>query len=48
MLGMFLWVKLVMSALESLYSEMDIRDAIDILPQEIKALYGYATPMQLY
>lgn len=40
--GMFLWVKLVMSALKSLYSEMDIRDAIETLPQEIKALYFFS------
>ena len=37
---MFLWVKLVMSTLEDLYYESDLRDAIDNIPEDMEGLYA--------
>ena len=36
---MFLWVRLVMSLLEDICYENDLREAIETLPRELEPLY---------
>ena len=41
---MFLWVKLVLSTFEESYTEKDLREAIETLPEDLETLYENFLP----
>ena len=45
-LGMFLWVRLVLSTLEDIFCEQDVREAVATLPQGLEAMYVLGTSFE--
>ena len=41
---MFLWVRLVLSTFEESYTEKDLGEAIETLPEDLETLYGKLLP----
>ena len=45
---MFLWVKLIMVLIEDLHYEVHVREAIEMLPEGLPALYAYLLPIMRF